>query len=110
MDNPLYNFRFLISGHDTVEVCYYLRPLPGCLLDFQEIGLQKEALRQAKRREPKVIELGGESFLLKSHGTSNGFPFVMENAAFIVEFGEFNHPSFRVKFRSQSLWQHGVLA
>jgi hypothetical protein len=110
MDNPCTYFRFLISGHDTVEVCYYLRPLPGCLLDYQEIGFQKEALRQAKRREPKVIELGGESFLLKSHGSSNGFPFVMENAAFIVEFGEFNHPSFRVKFRSQSLWQHGVLA
>jgi hypothetical protein len=104
------SLRFLISGHDTVEVCYYLRPLPGCLLDYHEIGLQKEMLRQSKRREPKVIELGGESFLLKPHGSSNGFPFVMENATYVVEFGEFNHPSFRVKFRSQPLWQHGVVA
>lgn len=106
------SFRFLISGHDTIEVCYYLHPLPDCLLDFQEIGMQKEALRQSqsKRREPKIITLGCESFVLKSHGSSNGFPFVMENDTFIVEFGEFNHPSFRVKFRSQPLWQHGALA
>jgi hypothetical protein len=34
----------------------------------------------------------------------------MENATYVVEFGEFNHPSFSVKFRSQPLWQHGVLA
>ena len=103
------SFRFLISGHDTIEVCYYLRPRSGCMLDYQEIGLQKEALRHAKHREPKIIELGGESFLLKSYGSSNGFPLVMENATYMVEFGEFNHPSFRVKFRSQPLWEHGAL-
>ena len=103
-------FRFLISGHDTIEVCYYLRPRSGCMLDYHEIGLQKEALRHAKHREPKIIELGGESFLLKSYGSSNGFPLVMENATYMVEFGEFNHPSFRVKFRSQPLWEHGALA
>lgn len=104
------SFRFLISGHDTVEVCYYLRPLPDCWLDFQEIGFQKESLHQSKRRDPKIIELGNESFVLKSHGSGNGFPFVMENDTYIVEFGEFNHPSFRVKFRSRPLWEHGVLA
>jgi hypothetical protein len=103
-------FRFLISGHDTIEVCYYLRPLTVCALDFQEIGVQKETLRQSKRKEPKVIELGNESFLLKPSGSLNGFPFVMENDTYIVEFGEFNHPSFRVKFRSPPLWQHGALA
>lgn len=104
------NLRFLISGHDTVEVCYYLRPLSGCLLDYQEIGFHKETMRQSKRRESKIIELGSESFMLKSHGSSNGFPFVMENDTFIVEFGEFNHPSFRVKYRSMALWQYGALA
>lgn len=110
MNSPLFDFRFLMQGHDTVEVCYYLRPLPACKLDFQEIGFQKEALRQAKVKKPKVLMLGTESFLLKPSGSGNGFPFVMENATFIVEFGEFNHPSFRVKFRSQPLWQYGALA
>lgn len=103
-------FRFLMSGHDTIEVCYYLRPLPGCLLDFQEIGIQKEILRQAKRRDPKVIQLGNDSFILKPQGSRNGYPFIMENDTFIVEFGEFNDPSFRVKFRSQPLWQYGALS
>lgn len=103
-------FRFLISGQDTVEVCYYLRPLADCALDFQEMWLQRELLRQSKSREPRILTLGSESFLLKSHGSRNGFPFVMENDTYIVEFGEFNDPSFRVKFRSQPLWQHGVQA
>lgn len=103
-------FRFLLSGHDTIEVCYYLRPELGCLLDFQEMAIQKETLRQSKRKEQKVVTLGSESFVLKSHGSQNGFPFVMENSVYVVEFGEFNYPSFRVKFRSRALWESGVLA
>lgn len=104
------DFRFLLFGHDTVEVCYYLQPVSSCALDYQEIAFQKEALRQAKRKEPKVITLGSEIFLLKPYGSGNGFPFVMENTAYIVEFGEFNHPSFRVKFRSRALWESGAMA
>ncbi len=104
------SFRFLLFGHDTVEVCYYLRSDNGCLLDFQDIAIQKETLRQSKRKVQKVLTLGSESFVLKTHGTRNGFPFVMENSVYIVEFGEFNFPSFRVKFRSRALWEFGVLA
>lgn len=85
-------FRFLLAGHDTIEICYYLRPQAHCLLDFQEIAVHKEALRQLKRKEQKVITFGSESFVLKSHGTQNGFPFVMENAVYMIEFGEFNYP------------------
>lgn len=110
MKMPSSQFRFLLSGHDTIEVCYYLRPESGCLLDFQEIAIQKEALRQSKRKEQKVFTLGSESFVLKSHGSLNKFPFVMENSIYTIEFGEFNYPSFRVKFRSRALWEHGVLA
>lgn len=110
MHEPLPQFRFLISGHDTVEVCYYLRPTDACCIDYQDLWLQKEALRHSKSRQPKVVELGNESFLLKSSGSRNGYPFVMENDTYIVEFGEFNDPSFRVKFRSQPLWEFGALA
>lgn len=91
-----------------MEVCYYLRQLSDSALDFEEIGKHKEAFRFAKRKEPVVLLLGTESFILKPHGSGNGFPFVMENDTFIVEFGEFNEPSFRVKFRSQPLWQYGA--
>ena len=105
-----FSAKLVLSGHDTVEVCYYLARQAKCQLDFQEIGILKETLRLSKQRESKVIGLGLESFVLKAYGSKNGFPFVMENADYIVEFGEFNHPSFRVKFRSRALWQHGVLS
>jgi hypothetical protein len=107
---PSSPFRFLLSGHDTIEVCYYLRPESGCLVDFQEIAIQKEALRQSKRKEQRVITLASESFLLKPYGSQNKYPFVMENSSYTVEFGEFNYPSFRVKFRSRALWELGALA
>lgn len=110
MENPLCQFKFLLSGHDTVEACYYLRTSPSCLINYEQIGAYKEALRIAKRKEPKQLDLGSESFLLKPSGSLNGFPFVMENDTYIVEFGEFNEPSFRVKYRSQPLWQHGATA
>jgi hypothetical protein len=110
MKMPLSQFRFLLSGHDTIEVCYYLRPDSGCVLDFEEIAIQKEVLRQSKRKVQKVIALGSESFVLKPYGSQNKYPFVMENLVYTVEFGEFNCPSFRVKFRSHALWEFGVLA
>jgi hypothetical protein len=103
-------FRHLLSGHDTIEVCYYLRQTDSCFIDYQDLWMQRELLRVTKNRTPKIIDLCGESFVLKPNGSRNGFPFVMENETYIVEFGEFNHPSFRVKFRSQPLWQHGALA
>lgn len=101
-------FRFLLSGHDTVEVCYYLRALPECEIDFFDLGQRKEALRQSKRRDPYIVTLGGVDFLLRRSGSSNGYPFVIENADYVIEFGEFNDPSFRVKFRSESLWRVGA--
>lgn len=110
MDNPSLNFQFLIAGHDTVEVCYYLRGSDACIIDFHDLWLQKEILRQSKTRQPKILHLGTESFVLKPGGSGNGFPFIMENDTYIVEFGEFNSPSFRVKFRSMPLWRFGALA
>lgn len=103
-------FRFLLSGLDTVEVCYYLWPLPECQIDFFELRQKKEALRESKKREPVVLSLGGVDFLLRPSGSRNGYPFVIENADYVIEFGEFNDPSFRVKFRSEALWHKGAEA
>ncbi len=102
------SFRFLLSGHDTIEVCYYLQPGPGCQINFFDIGLKREALRQSKRRDPVFLKLGDIDFLLKPSGSRNGYPIVMENADYVVEFGEFNDPSFRVKLRSKALWRSGA--
>lgn len=103
-------FRFLLSGLDTVEVCYYLRPGFACELDFTELGFQKEALRQSKKKEPKILTFGGVDFILRPSGTANGFPFVLENRDMVMELGEYNMPSFRVKFRSEALWRAGAAA
>lgn len=102
------SFRFLLSGHDTVEVCYYLRAGLDCQIDFSDLGFKKEELRQSKRHGPTVLNYGGAEFLLRPYGSRNGYPFVIENPDYVIEFGEFNDPSFRVKFRSKALWQHGA--
>lgn len=100
--------RLLLSGLDTVECAYFLRPTPQCTLNFSALGLEKERLRQSKKREPAKIELGGKEFLLQPYGSGSGYPFVIENADMTIEFGEFNDPSFFVTFRSIALWHKGA--
>lgn len=99
------DFRLLLTGHDTVECAYFLQPMPGCVIDFHQLGAEKEALRQAKARGPKVISLAGVEFLFQPYGTQSGYPFVMENGKFSIAFGEFNNPSFFVTFSSVALWR-----
>lgn len=98
----------LLSGLDTVECAYFLRPTSGCTLDFFQLSLEKEVLRQNKKRDPKKITLGGTDFFLQPYGSSSGYPFVIENEDMTIEFGEFNEPSFYVTFRSVALWHKGA--
>ena len=65
--------KLLLFGHDTVECSYYLQAAPGCSIDFEALTVQREALRQAKSRDPKPITLGGVDFLLHRSGSSRGF-------------------------------------
>lgn len=102
------SFKHLISGHDTIECAYYLMRENGCLLDFESLAIQKHQSKCAKVRSPKVIKLGCESFLLASHGTGSGYPFLIENDTFSIQLGEFNKPNFFVTFRSIALWHHGA--
>ncbi|HUW36284.1 MAG TPA: hypothetical protein VMV91_03040 [Rhodocyclaceae bacterium] len=102
------SFRLLLSGHDTIECAYYLAPTEACLLDYGKLAAEKEALRQSKTRKPTHIKLGSEEFLLAGHGTRSGYPFLIENEAFSIQFGEFNKPSFFVTFRSIALWHSGA--
>ncbi len=100
--------RPLLSGHDTIECAYYLAPLHNCRLDYERLAVEKEALRAAKVRHPKAMTLGSEEFLLMPNGTSSGYPFLIENDSFSIQFGEFNKPNFYVTYRSYALWQHGA--
>ena len=103
-------FSLLLSGHDTIECAYYLRKIYGSSLDFEQLAIEKETLRQLKQPEPKVINLGGIDFLLQPYGSSSGFPFIISNQDFTISFGEFNNPSFFVKFRSLALWREGAIS
>ena len=99
------SFRLLLKGHDTVECCYYLQPTPGCQIDYEQLAVIREGLRQSKSRDPKPITLGGVDFLLHRSGSSRGFPLVISNADCTIEFGEFNKPSFYATYRSEALWR-----
>ena len=46
--------------------------------------------------------------MLASHGTGSGFPFLIENEVFSMQFGEFNKPNFFVKYPSIALWYYGA--
>lgn len=102
------SFQHLLTGHDTIECAYYLMRENDCLLDFESLTVQQHQLKCAKVRTPKVINLGCEAFLLASHGTASGYPFLIENDIFSIQFGEFNNPNFFVTFRSIALWHHGA--
>ncbi len=101
-------FRFLLSGHDTIECAYYLASDSGCLLDYGRLAAEKEMMRQSKSRKPTPIKLGSEEFMLAGHGTKSGYSFLIENDAFSIQFGEFSNPSFFVTFRSIALWHSGA--
>jgi len=100
-------FKYLISGIDTLECAYYLAPSVEKHLDFDWLGFEKENLRQSKGKPSKVITLGNSEFFLRPYGSSSGYPFVIENEHFIISFGEFNNPNFFVKFKSVALWHEG---
>lgn len=100
--------RLLLHSHDTIECAYYLAALPNCRLDFEKLAVEKDALRLAKVRRPKAMQLGSEEFLLMPNGTKSGYPFLIENDCFSIQFGEFNKPNFFVTYRSYALWQFGA--
>lgn len=100
--------KLLLSGVDTIDCAYYLRPSTDCRLDFEALAQVREAQQAAKRPEQVTINLGGTDFLLSPHGTASGYPYLMENAEKRVQFGEFNNPGFCVNYRSRALWHKGA--
>jgi hypothetical protein len=69
---------------------------------------QKEVIRQSKQPEAGVLSLGGIEFLLSPNGTKSGYPFLISNQLSTIQFGEFNDPSFFVKYSSFALWTRGA--
>lgn len=100
----------LLSGLDTVECAYYLRATASASLDFAALRLKRELHQASKVHEPIIIELGGMPFELSRGGTRSGYPFLISNQQWAIQFGEFNEPNFFVTFRSMALWHQGAKA
>lgn len=94
----------LLTGLDTIQCAYFLATGTAQGIDFEDLTVQREALRHAKTREPRPVMLGGVEFMLQPYGSASGYPLVLTNQDFKIECGEFNNPSFFVTFRSQALW------
>src|SRR3569832_2624791 len=105
-------FQKLLHGYDTVACAYYLqrRDTAAGGIDFERLVAEKEALRRAKMREPKMVRLGDMEFLLQPYGTASGYPLVVTNRDYRIEMGEFMNPSFFVTFTSEALWSTGAQA
>lgn len=100
-------FRHLLSGIDTLEVCFYLSPSNDCALDFEALLARREAMRSSRKREPEAVRIGSEEFLLQAYGSSSGYPLMLSNSWAVVAYGAKNSPPFYLKFLSQALWRYG---
>ena len=56
--------RLLLSGLDTVECAYYLRPVSACKIDFAALREQRETIRQSRNPESGALKLGDTEFML----------------------------------------------
>lgn len=100
--------KLLLCGLDTIECAYYLQAGADCKLDFEALREQRETMRQSKHPEAGVLKLGGMEFLLSPNGTKSGYPFLISNQDCTIQFGEFNDPSFFVRYSSFALWTKGA--
>jgi hypothetical protein len=101
-------YKLLLHGIDTLQCAYFLRQSSADVIDYQALAKQGEEIRQTKMKEPVPVELGNTSFLLSPYGTASGYPFVISNEDYKIEFGQFNNPSFFVTFKSQALWRESA--
>ena len=100
--------RCLVSGLDTIQAAYYLRPDFQGAFDFEPLMVAKERLRANNSRKGELLCIGGESFLLQGYGSKSGYPLVLDHIDFSIQCGEFNNPSFFVTYRSKALWEKGA--
>ncbi|RPH50804.1 MAG: hypothetical protein EHM85_08970 [Desulfobacteraceae bacterium] len=100
--------KLLLHGIDTLQCAYFLNASIRQGINFEQLARQKEDIRQSKSKNPVQISLGISDFLLFPYGSSSGYPFVISNEDFKIEFGELNTPNYFVTFRSQALWRESA--
>ena len=100
--------KFLLHGIDTLQCAYYLAPTENAVLDFSRLEMLKDRIRESKKKEPEPLDLGHSCFMLQPYGSRSGYPFIIVNEDFRIEFGQYNNPNFYVTFRSQALWRESA--
>lgn len=101
-------FTHLLSGLDTVECAYYLACPDWSDIDFKGLLVLKEEMRHNKSRDGVTVDLAGMPVLLMPYGNASGYPLVANHKDMVLSFGQWNRPSFFVKFRSEALWHTGA--
>jgi len=98
--------RLLLSGFDTIQCCFYLAPPEKSGINIGRLLAIREGLRTAgAAQDPTPIELGNRKFLLAPHGSRSGYPLILSDLDFRIEFGPLQNPPFFVTFRSEALWR-----
>ncbi len=97
-------FEFLLYGYDTIAAAYHF-DFSKCRINFEELRYLKENIKRSRFAKETPVTLGDKEFLLQPSGTRSGYPLVMVDSDFRIEFGEFNRPAFYVTFRSEALWR-----
>ncbi len=100
----------LLHGFDTIQCCYYLVAPANSGIDAARLEAQREALRQTGQADTSPIQLGGRDFLLSPSGSRSGYPFVLSDSDYRIEFGPRNNPPFFVTYRSEAIWRRSVPA
>lgn len=102
--------RLLLRGFDTIQCCFYLAPTGKSGIDVERMLATREGLRTAGAQDPTTVELGNRKFLLAPHGSRSGYPFILSDLDFRIEFGPAQNPPFFVTFRSEALWRESAAA
>lgn len=110
MENIDTPFKLVLCGLDTVECAYFLKADENAILNYIDLAVRKAEIRNTRFKEERKVTIGGIDFLLAPNGTKSGYPFLISNRDFTIQFGEFNNPSFFVKYSSEALWRDGVEA
>jgi len=101
----------LLRGFDTIQCCFYLAPRgAGGMINTERLLATREGLRMAGAQDPTPVELGNRKFLLSPHGSRSGYPFILSDLDFRIEFGPGQNPPFFVTFRSEALWRESAAA
>ena len=96
--------KLLLKGLDSLYVSFYLnRPE----VNWEELGYQKERLREEADVQFLGLQLAGEDWSLQPYGH---YPYkvILSNETFELRLAEYMQPNCYLVVRSEALWTYGL--